>query len=295
MGNYCCFGRLREYQEKLESIEAQVLDTVASYAPISNALGLDEPENDIYRFDLAHDKGDIAEIVSLCESSQAIDPFTCQIHQWAENPTTVGALAATQLAIYASDEKNPEYKDAIRKASGIPMLVKLLKSDEVDRYHAAIVALAFLSVGNHENCIEMYNAGAMPDLIRGMRSSITGMSGACAHTCRNIYQLGALLYFGFNNFILDMDYRRFFVKCGGLKDLINLLSSSDDDDSETRATQLEAIYHLEDFIMDGVEEIPEFVSLVKASGALSKLKLLEKSNDEDLRKAAKGMSVRLAD
>ncbi|GFE55808.1 ARM repeats containing protein [Babesia ovis] len=282
MGNSCCFGRLSEYRAKLESIESQVLDNVASYGPISDALGLDEPDCDIERFDLAFENGDMEEFVSLCESSQPIDTLEERLHPWAANPTTIGALSATQLAIFASKEQHPEYKDAIRKASGIPILVAMLKSDETDRVHAAVVALSFLSAGNSENCIEMFNAGALPELIRGMRSSIDGMRAACAQTCRNIYQL-------------DMEYRRVFVKCGGLVNLVNLLSPSDDDDEESRLTQLEAIYHLEDFIMDGVEELPEFVSLVKVSGALGKLKLLEKNTNKELSMAAKSMSVRLAD
>ena len=40
-------------------------------------------------------------------------------------------------------------------------------------------------------------------------------------------------------------------------------------------TQLEAIYHLEDLIGDENEEIPEFVSAVKAAGAIAKLKKLQ--------------------
>ncbi|ORM41217.1 uncharacterized protein BXIN_0349 [Babesia sp. Xinjiang] len=282
MGNSCCFGRLHEYRAKLESIEAQVFDNVAAYGPISDALGLDEPECDIERFDLAFENGDIGEFVSLCVSSQPIDKLDERLHPWAANPTTIGALAATQLAIFASKEQQPEYKDAIRKAHGIPTLVEMLKSDEVDRVHAAVVALSFLSAGNSENCVEMFRAGALPEMIRGMRSDIDGMRAACAQTCRNIYQL-------------DMEYRRVFVKRGGLVNLVNLLSSSDDEDEESRLTQLEAVYHLEDFIMDGVEELPEFVSLVKVSGALGKLKLLEKNSNKELSMAAKSLSVRLAD
>ena len=36
-------------------------------------------------------------------------------------------------------------------------------------------------------------------------------------------------------------------------------------------TQLEAIYHLEDFIGDEAQELPEFVQAVKSSGAIPKL------------------------
>lgn len=40
-------------------------------------------------------------------------------------------------------------------------------------------------------------------------------------------------------------------------------------------TQLEAIYHLEDFMGEESDEIPEFVQAVKAAGAIPKLKKLE--------------------
>lgn len=36
----------------------------------------------------------------------------------------------------------------------------------------------------------MFNAGAMPYLIQGMKSDIEGMRAACAQTARNIYVLG---------------------------------------------------------------------------------------------------------
>ncbi|GBE61277.1 ARM repeats containing protein [Babesia ovata] len=266
MGNSCCLGRLHEYRTKLSEIESQVIDNIASYGPISDVLGLDESECDIERFDLAFENGDINEFVALCESTQPIDKLEDRLHPWAANPTTIGALAATQLAIFASKEQQPEFKDAIREASGIPILVEMLRSNEVDRVHVAVVALSFMSAGNTENCVEMFRAGALTEMIRGMKSDIDGMRAACAQTCRNIYQL-------------DLEYRRVFVKQGGLVNLVNLLSPCDDRDEEMCLTQLEAIYHIEDFIMDGVEELPEFVSIVKVSGAREKLKLLEKVLD----------------
>ncbi|GIX64049.1 ARM repeats containing protein [Babesia caballi] len=277
-----------EYRAKMEAIEAQFIDTIASYGPISDALGLDETESDIERFDLAFENCDIAEFVSLCESTQPIDKLEERLHPWAANPTTIGALAATQLAIFASKDQHPEFKDTIRKASGIPTLVELLSSDvccvvclvkvlqEIDRVHVAVVALSFLSVGNHENCVEMFRAGALPHLIRGMRSGIDGMRAACAQTCRNIYQLGECSPPLLAGRSADQEYRRAFVKQGGLVNLVNLLSPCDDGDEEMCLTQLEAVYHIEDLIMDGVVELPEFVSIVKVSGALAKLKLLEK-------------------
>lgn len=50
----------------------------------------------------------------------------------------------------------------------------------------------------------------------------------------------------------DLEYRREFVKLGGLVNLVELihpLRPSDEADEELCLTQIEAIYHLEDFIM----------------------------------------------
>ncbi|CDR95552.1 hypothetical protein, conserved [Babesia bigemina] len=281
MGNSCCLGRYNEYRAKLSEIESHVIDNISSYGPISDLLGLEESECDIERFDLAFENGDINEFVALCGSTQPIDKFEGRLHPWAANPTTIGALAATQLAIFASLEQHPEFKDAIREASGIPILVEMLRSNEVDRFHVAVVALSFLSAGNIDNCVEMFNAGALKDLIQGMKSDIDGVRAACAQICRNIYQLGWSC--------------QVFVKLGGLVNLVRFLSPCDDTDEELCLTQLEAIYHIEDFIMDGVEELPEFVSIVKVSGAREKLKLLEKSSNKELSMAAKSVRVRLAD
>ncbi|KAK1940350.1 hypothetical protein X943_003056 [Babesia divergens] len=302
MGNACCFGRFTEYRRKLEAIESRVIDNIAAYGPISDALGLDDAPCDIERFDLAFENGDIEEFVSLCESTQPIDKLENKLHPWAANPTTIGALAATQLAIFASKDHLPAHKDTIRNAGGIPILVDMLMSgvcfiylsvEYLCRRRTATMPLLWHSPSfqpgvDSENCIEMFKAGALPDMIKGMRSEIDGMRAACAQTCRNIYQLVCA----------DLEYRREFVKLGGLVNLVELihpLRPSDEADEELCLTQIEAIYHLEDFIMDGVEELREFVSIVKVSGVLPKLKLLEKSGNKELSMAAKSVSVRLAD
>lgn len=282
MGNACCFGRYHSYKKRLEALEAQVIDGITSYGPISDALGLehDEDINDLDKFNQAFEEGDIAKLVEFCASTIEIEKLERKLHPWAANPKTIGALSATQLAIYASKEYEPEYKEEIREAGGIEVLVDMLHSDEEDRVHAAVVALSFLSTANIKCCAEMYENDAFPALIKGMRSEIDEMRAACAQICRNIYQL-------------DLDYRRDFMKLGGLVNLVLLLEPDPND--KDCLTQIEAIYHLEDFLMDGTEEVPEFVSFVKASGALAKLQALEKSTNNELSMAAKGVSIRLMD
>jgi len=240
-------------------------------------------DDDVTRFDRAYDINNLEEFVSLLTSSQSIVPFPQRMHPWAADPQTVGALAATQLAILASRDDEPKFKDAIREAGGVPVLVAQLSSKEDDRVHAAVVALSFLSVANPKNCIEMFEAGAMKPLVKSMRSNIDGMRAATAQTARNI-------------FVLDTKYRASFKHAGGVANLVSLLDlPSGEVDPSSLYTQLEAVYHIEDLILESGEEIPEYVNAVRQAGAAMKLALLEKSGNEELADAAHYLLTRLAD
>lgn len=277
MGNTsCCLGRINYYTKRLEDFEDKVIDNIASYEAVSDVLGLNEAKCDYTRFTAAYENDDFEEFVKLCQSKAPLEKLEKRLHPWAATPTTIGALAATQLAMYANKGSKPQYKDEIREVGGVKVLVEMLKEEDEASVHAAVVALAFLSVANMDNCVEMFNAGALPELVRGMKSQIDGMRAACAQTCRNIYQL-------------DVEYRREFMKLGGLVNLVGLL------EYKCEGTQFEAICHLEDFVMDGVDELPEFVSFVKATGALIHLRALEKGDNKELAAAAKDVAVRLVD
>ncbi|KAK2197496.1 bifunctional Armadillo-like helical/Armadillo-type fold/Armadillo [Babesia duncani] len=283
MGNFiCCHGRFKAYKLRLEAIESQIIDNITSYEAISDALGVEESACDIEAFHMAYDNEHIYKFVGLCSSNTPIEKPDKMLHPWAAPPTTIGALAVTQLAIYASAPDKPEYKDEIRNAGGIPILVELLHASEPDRMQAAVVALAFLSTGNEDNCHEMFECNAFPGLIKGMRATLDELRAACAQICRNIYQL-------------DDNYRREFMRLGGIVGLVLLLDVDPQVQDDSYTTQYEAICHIEDFIMDGPEELPEFVTIVKASGALAKLMRLEKLGNEDLTAVAKGVTIRLMD
>ncbi|KAL8441959.1 hypothetical protein Emag_006774 [Eimeria magna] len=122
--------------------------------------------DDVVRFDRAYDNNDIAEFVKLCNSTCEIEKLEERMHPWAADPETIGALAATQLAIFASREQEPHLKDEIREAGGIEVLVKLLASKELDRKHSAVVALSFLSVDNVKYRRAFMKGGGIAQLVR---------------------------------------------------------------------------------------------------------------------------------
>eukprot|EP00921_Rhytidocystis_pertsovi_P016187 GHVQ01025555.1.p1 GENE.GHVQ01025555.1~~GHVQ01025555.1.p1 ORF type:complete len:305 (+),score=68.14 GHVQ01025555.1:413-1327(+) len=240
-------------------------------------------EDDVSVFDRAYDSNDIGMFVQLLSSQHPIDKLEDRMHPWAADPTTVGALAATQLAILASKDSEPEIKDDIRSHGGIPAMVELLASKEEDRQHAAVVALSFLSVDNPNNCMEMFDCGALPFLIEGMKSTKDGMRAATAQTARNIFSL-------------DLKYRSAFLKAGGVGNLVNLLnlpSVAATPSEQALFTQLEAVYHVEDLIMDSGEELPAYVLAVKDAGTVAKLQALTECDYSDLAEAANFLLTRL--
>lgn len=250
-------------------------------------LAGDALNDDAAKFDEAFDNTNIEMFVDLLDSTQKIQKMEERMHPWAADPQSVGALAATQLAILASREETPGapdvIKDKIREARGIAALVKFLQSKEDDRVHAAVVALSFLSVDNAANCVEMFERGAVPHLVKLMKSNIDGMRAATAQTARNIY-------------VLNRKYREEFKRSGGIQNLVALLDlPTGDYDPSKLYTELEAVYHVEDLILDTGEEIPEYVHAVKAAGAVRKLDVLRKVNNSDLAQAANALYVKLAD
>eukprot|EP00920_Eleutheroschizon_duboscqi_P039860 GHVT01095582.1.p1 GENE.GHVT01095582.1~~GHVT01095582.1.p1 ORF type:complete len:249 (+),score=47.79 GHVT01095582.1:199-945(+) len=247
-------------------------------------LSLSSVADDIQRFDRAYEANDIHELIKLCSSNTEVDKLEDRMHPWAADPQTVGALAATQIAILASRESEPYMKDEIRHAGGIPTLLELLNSKEDDRRQAAVVALSFLSVENDENCEAMFTCGSLPLLIEGMKSDLDGMRAACAQTARNV-------------FVLGHRHRKEFLKLGGLTQLVNLLTVPTVAATPPTAlfTQLEAIYHIEDLIMEGGEEVAEFTEAVKQSGAVLKIQELQKCSDPDVAEAANLLVIRLTD
>jgi len=240
------------------------------------SIGYDSKGGDAEKFDKAFDANDLKAFVELLSSRQKIESFEERMHPWAEDPKTVGALAGTQLAILASvaEKEDASVKHRIREAGAIGPFVDFLRSDEEDRVQTAVVALSFLTADCRENVIEAYNGGALELLMKHVDSPVAGMRAAAATTLRNIC-------------MEKEEYRRKFVKLGGLKGLVAQLSSSPDPALNLADVQLEAVLNLQDLLEDedgGI--IEEYAREALKAGAEPKLKELAKAEDDEVRQSA---------
>lgn len=241
------------------------------------SIGYHSKGDDAEKFDKAYETQDLKAFVSLLSSKQPIEEFEERMHPWAQDPKTVGALAGTQLAILASQasEDNPSLKKHIREAGAIPPLVDFLKSNEQDRIQTAVVALSFLTTECPENVEAVVKAGAMKALLACMDSPVAGMRAAAALTLRNTC-------------MEKEEFRKEFVKLGGIKALVNQLSSAPDPSLKQADVQLEAILNLQDLVEDPNTEnvIEEYAKQARDMGAIAKLKKLAEVEDEEVSSAA---------
>eukprot|EP01053_Blabericola_migrator_P000882 Blabericola_migrator_1__881@NODE_1216_length_5096_cov_101_127660_g825_i0_p1_GENE_NODE_1216_length_5096_cov_101_127660_g825_i0NODE_1216_length_5096_cov_101_127660_g825_i0_p1_ORF_typecomplete_len926_score124_19Arm/PF00514_23/0_4Arm/PF00514_23/0_023Arm/PF00514_23/0_041KAP/PF05804_12/9_6e06Arm_2/PF04826_13/2_4Arm_2/PF04826_13/29HEAT_2/PF13646_6/0_045HEAT_2/PF13646_6/0_012HEAT_2/PF13646_6/1_1e04HEAT_EZ/PF13513_6/40HEAT_EZ/PF13513_6/2_3IFRD/PF05004_13/19IFRD/PF05004_13/3_7Herpes_LMP1/PF05297_11/5_1_NO len=243
-------------------------------------------QTDLDKFDRAYAEDDISALVALVSSKEAFEqPAGENLHPWAASPKSVGALATTQLAALASVE-DTGMKERIRVAGAIPILVDQLASSQQDRRDAALVALSFLSIDYARACMDMYEAGIFAPLIDLLKSSKVGVRAAAAQTARNIY-------------VLEVRYRRAFRDAGGCQPLVDLLDTpAGKHDPETLDIQLEAVYHIDDFIMFNGEEVSDCIAAIKVCNTARKLEALlnvEQDDLKDLKEAARQLYLRVAE
>ncbi len=195
------------------------------------------------RFDNAVKNKDLPELVKLLASNHRLgkDVKATQ-HPWAEQPTTIGALAAVHIAVLASE---PSLRDRLRSAGALPVLVQYLNmTNSRDRIHSAVVALSFLTVDNDENCTEVYRAGALPLLVPLITVSPEGLGFASASVCRNLYNK-------------NKNAREEFANLNGIQSMVYLLRYN-----ASRAT--------DSSYMDGIfETVSNLADLLDADSALN--------------------------
>ncbi|CEM00006.1 unnamed protein product [Vitrella brassicaformis CCMP3155] len=281
MGQACCCAERTDAEVKARAARERP-DALPPLGDKHRGEKHSKPGDDCERFDLAFETDDYAEFVSLLKSDQKITKLEERMHPWAQDPTTVGALAATQLAILASSTEKAGVKDTIREAGAIPPLVAFLSSREDDRVQAAVVALSFLTVENSANCMAIYKAGGFAPLVPHLRSPIEGMRAATASTLRNVYSQSC-------------ECRNAFVRMGGVQPLVELLDchSVGADGESNWDTQFETLPNLEDLVVVDGEAVPELLEAVKRAGAEARVRALCDCEDKEVAELAQAMIKRV--
>lgn len=234
-------------------------------------------------FDAASASSDPRPFVLLLASQEPVGPFEERMHHWAEDPRTVGALAASHLAAMASSSSDKALvKDAIREAGAIPPLVDFLQSKEEDRVQAAVVALSFLTGDCSANALAAYQSGALPLLMRQLQSSLAGKRSAAATALRNLC-------------VESEGCRRQFVESGGLVALVNQIGRAADNTVSSDDVQLEALLNLQDILEDGEGNIIEaYARIVIEAGVEKRARQLLQCEDDEVRTCAQDLLATLA-
>eukprot|EP00919_Chromeraceae_sp_WS-2016_P010632 GHVR01024818.1.p1 GENE.GHVR01024818.1~~GHVR01024818.1.p1 ORF type:complete len:292 (+),score=72.72 GHVR01024818.1:101-976(+) len=247
-----------------------------AYSSAGNIAG-----DDCEKFNSAFASNDIKEMIRLLSSKQSVDPLEEPLHPWAEQPKTVGALAATQLAFLANADNQSgtkTNKDEIRKQGGIEALVTYLDSTEQDRYESGVVSLSFLSLESDITCHMLLELDIIEKLSKLFRSKKENMRSAIGCTLRNVY-------------VLNEDTRRKFIKEGALKEFIDLLKLSDTEGSIDMI--FEALFNVDDLITVNNEVVPEFADALKAAGVLPLLTALYSCPDAEVVDLARSINEKI--
>lgn len=200
MGGKCCTDR------KPDGSAPQQDDAKAQGRKTAASIILKVPENsgvrpsqllgvqgeDAEKFDEAFATMDIQAFVQLLSSQNKLGEGQLEEvpeHPWADLPNSVGALAATQLAVIASmDESNVV---TIRQAGAIDVLVGFMKPGvSTDKRDAAVVLLVFMTSVDPDgaSASEAGQKGVLPDLLRvlGDSSAPRGLRAAVSTILVNI-------------------------------------------------------------------------------------------------------------
>eukprot|EP00931_Biecheleriopsis_adriatica_P076625 TRINITY_DN50313_c0_g1_i1.p1 TRINITY_DN50313_c0_g1~~TRINITY_DN50313_c0_g1_i1.p1 ORF type:complete len:342 (+),score=62.55 TRINITY_DN50313_c0_g1_i1:2-1027(+) len=207
--------------------------------------------SDADKFDEAFRQKNVPVFVKLLQSDQAVQNLLEPKHPWAEEPHTVGALSAMQLALLASvvAEEDPAVRELVGSAGAITLLVRFLQSRESDRMQAAVVALRYLTDDCSKNALETFQAGALHPLTELLVHELAGVRGAAAWCLRNVC-------------VESKEGHDQLADLGGIGSLVHHLetlcnSTHKHEDASSKESNdldqdllLEAIYVLEDVVVD---------------------------------------------
>lgn len=180
MGGKCCSERkqvgvseagaaeLAKPHDGPRKTSASIMNLVPANSNVRPSVLLGVQGKDAEKFDEAFANMDITAFVELLSSVNSLGEGQLEEvpeHPWADVPASVGALAATQLAVIASlDEANVV---TIRQAGACEILVSYLKpACSPDKRDAGVVLLVFLTSVDRESCAELGQKNVLPDLLR---------------------------------------------------------------------------------------------------------------------------------
>jgi len=286
MGNKCCTDRKEIRSHGPAAGPTEQPDKERSNTTKIKHIAFKSIGDDASAFDKAFESNDLQALVGLLNSSQPIESFEQRMHPWAEDPKTIGALAATQFAILASmadQTDDSDMKVRIRQVGAIPRLCDFLRSTSPDRIQTAVVALSFLTANCEDNAQAVIRAGALVMLMHHQNSPVAGMRVATSTTLRNLC-------------VASEECRDEFVRRGGLKAIIKQLSQDPHPSLSHVDVQLESVLNLQDIIIDDAGNVVEkYRSEVERLGAEEKLALLSESEDDEVRLTAQELFNLLTD
>jgi len=259
--------------QPIDAQNRRVLASVFGQDEVLISIEYESRGPDADEFDRAFYIRDFEALARLLDSEQRVDRFVEPKHPWAEDPRTVGALAAVQLALMASVAAHGDQGmkiDILQATGATGRLIAFLVADEPDRAQAAVVALSYLTDECPPNAVAVYEAGAMEMLIGHLDSPVAGMRGAAASTLRHMCMVCEA-------------YTQAFMASGGLKGFVSQL----DPHLDNTDLMLEAIWNLEDVITgpDG-NLVEHYVKLAVDEGVLDKLEKFRSIGEDEVGGAA---------
>mmetsp|Transcript_43324 Transcript_43324/g.85822 ORF Transcript_43324/g.85822 Transcript_43324/m.85822 type:complete len:264 (-) Transcript_43324:365-1156(-) len=233
--------------------------------PTLTTIGGTHP--DVKNFDAALEQLDINALAVLLRSKCPIAKIEDPLHPWALNPTTIGALAAVQLAIMANSE---EAQFKIGEAGAIELLLEFLESEQEDRRHCGMVALHTLLFDNPENVSLAVDAGAIDILMNHIDVPLPEARMLIGNTLRHI-------------FVTDPVYRKEFVMKGGITFFVNQVLFAVENPDIPNA-QFDAVVNMLDLLQeDDGQAIPELVLQVPAI-IKTQVRYMQTESDDELSK-----------
>eukprot|EP00930_Biecheleria_cincta_P037804 TRINITY_DN2597_c0_g5_i1.p1 TRINITY_DN2597_c0_g5~~TRINITY_DN2597_c0_g5_i1.p1 ORF type:complete len:342 (+),score=61.79 TRINITY_DN2597_c0_g5_i1:117-1142(+) len=243
---------------------------------------------DADRFDAAFKANDYSELVVLLGSDQAVNAFYEPRHPWAEDPRTVGTLAAMHLTLLASEvaKEEPQLLEAIGSAGAIPHLVRQLDSKEADRVQSVVVALTYLTDGSNApsaNATAAFEGGALPKLIVLMDGPVAGLRGAVASCLRNIC-------------LESLEYRAQLADLGGMARFVKQLELLQAENGLQNDLCLEALWNLEDMTLDSDgNPLERYTRLAIEAGAIQRIESLRGVKSDEVQETVEKLLSMLGD